>query len=42
MTVLMTLSAIAVEQTKAMTKKMGKCIQLLDYLASNSEAKKVI
>ena len=42
MTVLMTLSAIAVKQTKAMTKTMGKCIQLLDYLASNSEAKKVI
>ncbi len=39
MTVLMTLSAIAVEQTKATTKILGKCIQLLDYLASNSEAK---
>ncbi len=39
MTVLMALSAIAVKQTKAMTKTMGKCIQLLDYLASNSEAK---
>ena len=39
MTVLMTLSAIAVEQTKATTKMLGKCIQLLDYLASNSEAK---
>ncbi len=39
MTVLMALSAIAVEQTKATVKTMGKCIQLLDYLASNSEAK---
>jgi hypothetical protein len=39
MTVLMALSAIAVKQTKAMTKTMEKCIQILDYLASNSEAK---
>jgi hypothetical protein len=39
MIVLMALSAIAVEQTKAMTKMLGKCMQLLDYLASNSEAK---
>jgi hypothetical protein len=39
MMVLMTLSAIAVEQTKAMTKTLGKCMQPLDYLASNSEAK---
>ncbi len=39
MTVLMALSAISVKQTKAMVKTMGKCIQLLDYLASNSEAK---
>ncbi len=39
MTVLMALSAIAVEQTKAMAKTMGRCIQLLNYLASNSEAK---
>jgi hypothetical protein len=39
MTVLMALSAIAVEQSKAMAKTMGRCIQLLDYLASNSEAK---
>jgi hypothetical protein len=36
MTVLMTLSVIAVEQMKATTKTLGKCIQLLDYLASNS------
>ena len=39
MMVLMALSAIAVKQTKATVKMMGKCIQLLDYLASNSEAK---
>jgi hypothetical protein len=39
MTVLMALSAISVKQTKAMAKTMGKCIQLLNYLASNSEAK---
>jgi hypothetical protein len=39
MTVLMALSAITVEQTKAMAKTMGRCIQLLDYLASNLEAK---
>ncbi len=39
MTVLMALSAIPVEQTKATAKTMGRCIQLLDYLASNSEAK---
>jgi hypothetical protein len=39
MTMLMALSAIAVEQTKAMSKTMGRCIQLLNYLASNSEAK---
>jgi hypothetical protein len=39
MTVLMALSAIPVEQTKAMAKTMGRCIQLLNYLASNSEAK---
>jgi hypothetical protein len=39
MTVLMALSAIAVEQTKATTRTLGKCMQLLDYLASNSEAK---
>jgi hypothetical protein len=39
MTVLMALSSIAVKQTKAMEKTMGRCIQLLDYLASNSEAK---
>ncbi len=39
MTVLMALSSIAVEQTKATEKTMGRCIQLLEYLASNLEAK---
>jgi hypothetical protein len=39
MTVLMALSSIAVEQMKATEKTMGRCIQLLDYLASNLEAK---
>jgi hypothetical protein len=39
MTVLMALSVIAVEQTKVTTKTLGKCMQLLDYLASNSESK---
>jgi hypothetical protein len=39
MTVLMTLSSIAVEQMQATEKTMERCIQLLDYLASNSEAK---
>jgi hypothetical protein len=39
MTVPMALSAIAVEQTKATTRMLSKCMQLLDYLASNSKAK---
>jgi hypothetical protein len=39
MLVSMALSSIAVEQTKATEKTLGRCIQLLDYLASNSEAK---
>ena len=39
MTVLMALSSIAVEQTTATEQTMKKCHQLLDYLASNSEAK---
>jgi hypothetical protein len=39
MTVLMALSSIAVEQMKATEKTLGRCLQLLDYLASNSEAK---
>jgi hypothetical protein len=38
MTILMALSSIAMEQTKATEKTMGCCIQLLDYLASNLEA----
>ena len=39
MTVLIGLSSIAVEQTIATTKTMGRCHQLLDYLATNVEAK---
>ena len=39
MTVLIGLSSIAVEQTIATTKTMGRCHQLLDYLATNAEAK---
>ncbi len=39
MTVLMALSSIAVEQMKATEKTMGRCVQMLDYLASNLEAK---
>jgi hypothetical protein len=39
MTILMALSSIAVEQTKATEKMMGHCIQLLDYFASNLETK---
>jgi hypothetical protein len=39
MTVLMALSSIAVEQMKATEKTMGCCVQLLDYLVSNLEAK---
>ncbi len=39
MTVLMALSSIAVEQTKAMEKMMARCIQLLDYLLSQANAK---
>ena len=39
MTVLMALSSIAVEQTKATEQTFGRCLQLLDYLASNSEVK---
>jgi hypothetical protein len=35
----MALSSIAVEQTKATVKTMARCVQLLDYLASNSDAK---
>ena len=39
MTVLMALSTIAIEQTKATAKTMAKCVQLLDYLAYHSDAK---
>ena len=39
MTVLMALSMIAIEQTKATETTKGRCIQLLDYLLSQSEAK---
>jgi hypothetical protein len=39
MTVLMDLSAIGVEQTKATEQTMGRCIDLLNYLASNQDAK---
>ncbi len=39
MTVVMAMSSIAMEQTKATKKTMGRCIQLLNYLASNLEAK---
>jgi hypothetical protein len=39
MTVLTALSTIAIEQTKATETTMGQCMQLLDYLASNQEAK---
>ena len=38
MTVLMALSSIAVEQTRATKRTMGRCLHLLDYLATNSEA----
>jgi hypothetical protein len=39
MTVLMALSSIAAKQTKATEKTMNRCIQLLDYLATNEMAK---
>jgi hypothetical protein len=39
MTVLMALSSIAVEQTRATEKTMHRCTQLLDYLAGHSDAK---
>ncbi len=39
MTALTALSTIAIEQTKATEMTMGRCMQLLDYLASNQEAK---
>jgi hypothetical protein len=39
MTVLMPLSSIAVEQTKATEQTMSPCRQLLDYLSGHSDAK---
>jgi hypothetical protein len=39
MTVLMVLSTIAVNQTKATKRTMERCMQLLDYLAHNADAK---
>ncbi len=39
MTVLMALSSIAVEKMKAIENTMERCIQLLDYLATNETAK---
>jgi hypothetical protein len=38
MMVLMVISSIAVEQTKATEKTMGWCIQLLVYLSGHSNA----
>ncbi len=38
MTVLMALSTIAVEQTKAAERTLEKCRQLLDYLAKHTDA----
>jgi hypothetical protein len=35
----MALSSIAIKQMKATEKTMGRCIQLLDYLATNEMAK---
>jgi hypothetical protein len=39
MTVLAALSIIAIDQTKATKRMMERCIQLLDYLACNQNAK---
>jgi hypothetical protein len=39
MTVLMALSMIAINQTKATNKTMAKCTQLLDYLAYHADVK---
>ena len=39
MTVLAALSTITIDQTKAITRTMERCIQLLVYLASIQEAK---
>ena len=39
MTVLMALSFIAMEQTKATEQTLARCTQLLDYLAGHADAK---
>jgi hypothetical protein len=39
MMVLMALSSIVTEQTKAMEKTMARCTQLLDYLSGHADAK---
>ena len=39
MMVLMALSSIAMEQTKAMERTLARCTQLLDYLAGHADAK---
>jgi hypothetical protein len=39
LTVLMELSTIAVNQTKATKRTRERCMQLLDYLAHNADAK---
>jgi hypothetical protein len=39
MTILMSFSSIAVQQTKGTTQTMGQRIGLLDYLTTNSDAK---
>ena len=39
MTVLMALSTIAIDQTNATETTIGCSLQVLDYLASNQEAK---
>ena len=39
MTVLMALSSIIMEQTKAMEQTMERCTQLLDYLAGHADPK---
>ncbi len=39
MTVLMALSSIAVEQTKATEKSLAQCTQLMDHLSGHADAK---
>ncbi len=39
MMVLMALSSIAIKQTQATEKAIGRCVQLLDYLATNEMVK---